>query len=150
VSDDFADGWTKALGNLAAGLGDAVGEAVAEGAKTARSTHRFVNRTGDAEASIEAGNVSHSSEGATAQIECSVPYAAVLANGSKAHVIEAKDGGMLAWQGEGGDWRRAKRVNHPGTKADPFMDNAMAKADATLESAIDRAIDAAFGAAGFD
>lgn len=47
-------------------------------------------------------------------------YAAYVEFGTKPHVIEAKPGNTLSWMGPGGR-QFAKKVNHPGTKAQPYV-----------------------------
>jgi phage gpG-like protein len=51
-----------------------------------------------------------------AGVGTNVPYAAAMNNGSKPHVIKPKNKKALAFGG-----KFYKRVNHPGTKARPFM-----------------------------
>lgn len=149
-TDDFAEGWTQALGKLAAGIVGAVEEACHEGADEARRTHRYVDRTGDATRTTRGEVMSIRSDSAQGRLICDVPYGKILADGSRPHRIEPKDpDGYLAFQ-QDGQWRRSKGVNHPGTRPDPFMDLAMAKADRVLETAVDQAVEHAFSAAGFD
>jgi len=143
MADDFEADWNEAVGKLGAELVGAVEEAIAEGAREARSTHRFVNRTGDAESSIEPFLQRVTSNGAEGLIECSVPYAAVLADGSKPHRIEPRKAAVLRFQ-VGGRWVSSHGVDHPGTRPDPFMDNALAKAEIVLDACIATAIDKAF------
>ena len=147
---DFAAGWARAVDDLEThGLPIAVEEACADGAKEARATHRFRNRTGDAEASIDSGLTRHTGRGVEGRIECSVPYAGPLANGSRAHTIEAKGDKPLRFQ-VGGQWVYTYSVNHPGTTADPFMDNARNKAEESLVAKAEEAAVDAFVVAGFD
>lgn len=47
-------------------------------------------------------------------------YAWYVEHGTGPHVIEAKKGKALAWRGSNG-MVYAKRVNHPGTKPNPFV-----------------------------
>lgn len=51
------------------------------------------------------------------------PYAIYVELGTKPHVIEAKNGKALAFQ-MGGQQVVVRKVNHPGTKANPFMEEA--------------------------
>jgi len=48
--------------------------------------------------------------------------------GTLPHVIEAKPGGVLHFKGSGGEDVFVKRVNHPGTQAQPFMRPALTAA----------------------
>jgi hypothetical protein len=47
-------------------------------------------------------------------------------NGTAPHVINARPGGTLAWKAADGSQRFAKSVFHPGTRANPFMKDALA------------------------
>jgi phage gpG-like protein len=49
-----------------------------------------------------------------------VDYAAAVEFGTKAHVIKPRKKSYLSFK-INGVWVRAKQVNHPGTKAQPFM-----------------------------
>lgn len=51
-------------------------------------------------------------------------YGVYVDQGTKPHVIVPKYKKMLAFK-VNGQWVRAKRVNHPGTKAQPFFSNAV-------------------------
>lgn len=148
--DDFSDGWNQAMGLLRSGMVGSVEASVSEGADEARRTHRYVDRTGEATRSIRGIVTSVRSDGAGGQIRCDVPYAAVLANGSKPHAIAAKDPERPMRFKVGNKWVSTYSVNHPGTKPDPFMSNAQGKAEVVLEAAVTSAIDKAFGSAGFD
>ena len=147
---DFAEGWTEARGKLAAELVGAVEHSVQAGAQSARTTHRYTDRTGDATASIDSGVTSVHNGGADGIVECSVPYGRYLADGTKPHDIDPIDPERPLRFQVGGRWVSTYHVSHPGTKPDPFMDNALEAADAALGTDIDAAIDAAFASAGFD
>lgn len=67
--------------------------------------------------------------GSTGVIKATAEYAKFVHDGTKAHIIRPKSpGGVLAFQ-VGGRTVFARKVNHPGTKADPFFDRAVAKVD---------------------
>lgn len=51
-------------------------------------------------------------------------YGVYVDQGTKPHVILPRYKKMLAFKVDG-KWVRAKRVNHPGTKANPFFSNAV-------------------------
>jgi len=58
-----------------------------------------------------------------------VPYAGFVHNGTPPHVIVPKrPGGVLVFQ-IGGKTIFTKRVNHPGTNANPFYDRAVQQSD---------------------
>lgn len=72
------------------------------------------------------GNLKNSIElditnnGFAAEVNATAEYAADVEFGTKPHKITAKDGGVLAFQKDG-KTVFAKSVNHPGTKAQPFL-----------------------------
>ena len=55
------------------------------------------------------------------------PIARFILEGTSPHVIQARNARALRWLGPGGLGapRYAKRVNHPGTKPNPFPERAM-------------------------
>lgn len=57
-----------------------------------------------------------------------VKYALPVHEGSGAHVIFPKTKKVLRFR-VGGKWVFARKVNHPGTKANPFVERTVAKAD---------------------
>ena len=61
---------------------------------------------GDLEATIHTSNVK---------------YAAIVEKGSKAHIIRPKNKKALYWKGA---TRPVKQVNHPGSKAKPYLEPA--------------------------
>lgn len=89
-------------------------------------------KTGHLGRSIVPGPVSDTH----ATVEARTPYAAAVEFGSKPHVIEPKRASVLAWPGSPknrrlsgrarsgvgkGDMVFAMKVNHPGTKAQPYL-----------------------------
>jgi HK97 gp10 family phage protein len=70
-------------------------------------------------------------------------YGVYVDQGTRPHLILPRTKKMLAFQ-INGKWVFAKRVNHPGTKAQPFFTNAVAEgeryANVEMEAAADRVI----------
>ena len=54
------------------------------------------------------------------RVGTNVEYALIIHNGSRPHRINARPGGVLAWQGPNG-MIFARSVMHPGFKANPFL-----------------------------
>lgn len=54
-------------------------------------------------------------------------YARYVLEGTKAHVITVRNARALRWVDRVGNPSFAVRVNHPGTKADPFPERALAR-----------------------
>ena len=64
-------------------------------------------------------------------------YAPYVEFGTKPHVIEPKDKKALYWQGAD---HPVKRVNHPGTKANPFMERIIQAATPDINETFDTAL----------
>jgi hypothetical protein len=131
--DDLENDWKSASDELVRGLRAGVARSVEEGAREAKATHRFQNRTGDAEASIRPITLSTNPESIVSEVICDVPYAQILDGGSRPHEITPR-GRWLAWENPDaqGDWRFARKVNHPGTKPDPFFKNGFRRASVVV------------------
>lgn len=106
-------------------LGQLAGLAVAEAAKLAPV------KTGNLRRSIRIGTVTDSSASIIAGGAGGVGYAAIVERGSRPHVIVPRNRKVLAWGGNrrlSGSLRSgakatnfARRVNHPGTRAKPYL-----------------------------
>jgi hypothetical protein len=96
---------------------------------TAEATNRGPRKTGHLGRSIHPGSLTDS----FAIVEASAGYAAYVEMGTKPHTIQPRNAKMLSWttgkrlsgrarSGKGAGQRIfAKRVHHPGTKAQPFL-----------------------------
>ena len=96
----------------------------------ARSEHRFRSRTGNLERSIETEILSDWPLKGRVALDQSITmtdsgrsYGAYVHDGTDPHIITPRVKKCLRWAG-GNGFIFAKRVNHPGTKADPFLYNA--------------------------
>jgi len=106
-------------------LGQLAGLAVAEAAKLAPV------KTGNLRRSIRIGTVTEREASIIAGGAGGVGYAGIVECGSRAHVIVPRNRKVLAWGGDrrlSGSLRSgakathfARRVNHPGTKAKPYL-----------------------------
>ena len=72
-------------------------------------------------------------------ISIGVNYWRPVQFGSKAHIIEAKNKSYLVFQTADG-WVRAKKVNHPGTKANPFITRAIDKTSPMIPDFVEKVI----------
>lgn len=75
--------------------------------------------------SIFARPQSNALTGVTVTFVSSAPYAKYVLRGTPPHIIEARKAKALAWEGGEGHMIFAKRVNHPGTKPNPFPRRAL-------------------------
>ena len=64
-------------------------------------------------------------DGESAMIYATAPYAAFVEDGTKPHVIEARNAKALRFRGKDGQFIFRKRVNHPGTAPRKFMERAL-------------------------
>lgn len=54
-------------------------------------------------------------------IGTNIEYASFIEYGTRAHEIRPINGKALKWKGPNGKYMFAKKVKHPGTKANPFL-----------------------------
>jgi len=60
-----------------------------------------------------------------ATVGSDLPYAKFVTDGTRAHTIQPKNGHALFWPGAA---HPVKLIHHPGTRANPFMDEAAQQA----------------------
>lgn len=65
------------------------------------------------------------SVGPTGSVTFPVSYARYVHEGTRAHVIRAKNKKVLRFKGAGGGYVYRRVVHHPGTKGRPFVERAM-------------------------
>lgn len=81
--------------------------------------------TGRLEASITT-DYGHSTGGdLESTVTANAPYALMVHEGTRRHVILPKPGRTLRFRGRTGDIVFAPRVDHPGTAANPFLSKAL-------------------------
>jgi HK97 gp10 family phage protein len=85
----------------------------------AEAKQRVAVKTGHLRRSIT-HETEHEDHKSTARIGTNVEYAQVLEEGSKPHEIKRKDGKPLKLN-INGKWVTVGKVNHPGTKAQPYL-----------------------------
>lgn len=154
--DEFRREWHRAEEEIGAGTVRGVTLACREGAAEALRTRRWKDRTGET-AKRTRGVVEFSTHGgATGFIECAVPHASYLSEGTEPHDIypKATRGSSVAsrkpgqtvrklsdigttrvslrWYNSGGGAVFARSVRHPGTAPDPFFANAYLKAERVM------------------
>lgn len=61
----------------------------------------------------------------TTGVTATADYAAAVHDGTRPHVIRAKNGKALAFPGSNGQTIFRRSVNHPGTRPRPFLRNAV-------------------------
>ena len=90
----------------------------------AQTNHRFTSRTGQLERSID---VKFNENSGIVYIDSqSAPHGPFVHEGTMAHDIFPKNKKALRWAPQGGGaFQFARVVHHKGTKADPFLFNAL-------------------------
>jgi HK97 gp10 family phage protein len=78
----------------------------------------------------------------SAEIYPTAKYAPYVNFGTKPHVIEPKNGKVLAFK-SGGKLIFARKVNHPGTKANPFMERTVEKVTERVGQIFQKVVDKA-------
>lgn len=73
-----------------------------------------------------------------------VPYAAYVEDGTAPHIIEPRNASRLRFTSRGGDLVFAARVNHPGTKPNPFARNAMERLSPLIAQSFKDNVEAQF------
>lgn len=81
-------------------------------------------RTGRLRGSIRAEPPRIFSLRGSVRVGSDLEYAAFVNDGTRRHTIRAKNKPYLVFR-VGGQWVKVKEVNHPGTKARPFLDRAL-------------------------
>ena len=101
---------------------------------------RAPRRTGNLAREIYAQHAAAvSGEAVVGSITAEADYAAAVAEGTKPHTIEAR-GGALCFSAGGAVLFR-KRVQHPGTRPNPFMKGGEARAASELNSSLESGVE---------
>ena len=108
--------------------------------ETIRILLRYADRnTPDKTGTLRRGNQSEVvASGDYGRVFNHVPHANFVHGGTRPHVIRPRSpGGVLAFK-IGGQMVFAKRVNHPGTKANPFYDHAISQSASEINALLVR------------
>ncbi len=130
---EFTLHWLRrVVPTISEGIQRAVNMAATEGAAEAKTRHQFTNRTGDLERSIAALHDTATRQDYGSEIVALKKYASWVENGTRPHVISAKNVKALHFI-----WKDVpvffKRVNHPGSKPHVYMGLAYFKAQRVLQ-----------------
>lgn len=106
--------------------------------KSASEEHEWISRTGK----TEREGVSTSVKGLVGVVELTTLNAIGLHQGRPAHVIEPRNKTILRFPVKG-KFVFARKVNHPGNKAYPYLFNAAEKERPAIESRFEAAIEKA-------
>jgi hypothetical protein len=124
----------KAVNLVHQGVSRGVIHGVKEGATEARQKHTFKNRSHALEQSIEGVPFGWVNGGSRFDgiIRATAKHASWVEYPTRPHVITVRYAKWLHWEEPQGDHHFAKRVNHPGTKGQPFMHLAYFKAERVI------------------
>jgi bacteriophage HK97-gp10 putative tail-component len=81
--------------------------------------------TGRLRSSIRAGQPRIFSLRGSLTVGSDLEYAAMVNDGTRRHFIRPKNGQFLRFRGRDGSIVFARVVDHPGTRANPFLDRAL-------------------------
>lgn len=123
---------------LVAGLFVATDATIKKAKLRARLQHTWKDRTYATRESID-GTAAASSNGAAGYLQAGA-NASRLNDGTRPHVIEARRKKVLRFV-QGGVVRFAKRVHHPGTKPDPYLEQAQEFAGEEIDRAVSALLD---------
>lgn len=92
---------------------------------TAKTNHRYKDITGTLTQSIRIIEPEFDGQFVTGGVEATAAHAVFVHEGTKPHIIKAKNAKALAFEPSANNTVIVKSVNHPGTQPDPFMTNAV-------------------------
>ncbi len=90
-------------------------------------------RSGNLRDSLYTSNINAFGDMASFHLLSDVPYARFVEEGTRAHDIYPRDAGALFWEGAA---HPVAMVHHPGTRADPFLERAVAASTPEIKSAV--------------
>lgn len=140
--DELRGTFEEADRALVKGCREVVLDAVKVGEAEAKAGHRYTDRTGALTASVRGHITDYPARGAEGVVEATAPHAVFVHQGTRPHIIEPRKAKALRFEQDGAI-RFAQRVQHPGTTADPFIDQTEPAVDAELERGGERACDRA-------
>lgn len=120
----------------------AVHASTLEVAETAKDEHRYKTRWGRLENAVD---TSYTHDGIAGRVFLNTtvaPYGAYVHDGTSPHDIFPKKKQALRWV-KGNAFIFAKRVHHPGWKADPFIYDALRKNEEKIMRIFERYVDRA-------
>ncbi|WP_288190263.1 hypothetical protein [uncultured Veillonella sp.] len=98
----------------------------------AKQTHNFTTKSGKLEDAVKVRSERDGFVGVVYLDEHEAPYARHVYFGTKPHTIVPRERKALRWP-DGGKFVFAKRVQHPGTKADKFLVAALRSKKAAID-----------------
>lgn len=125
--------------DLKRGMVEAMNISLRDVQEEARREHRFTTRTGEAERSIESSGAKISGTTVSGEVGTTRQITVYLHEGTKPHMIVPRSKRVLRWA-TGSQFAFARRVHHPGTKADPFIYDALANNEAAIVRRFDDVI----------
>lgn len=123
-------------------LSNAPAEVRAKAPVAVKKTLFDVERDGKILAPKDLGNLAGSigtdvdADGMGGEVGPTADYGAAQEYGSEPHIIRARDGGMLAFPGQGGGMVFVREVHHPGNAPQPYMGPSFDRNVPGLEQAL--------------
>lgn len=120
----------------------AVKASTIEVAETAKDEHRYKTRWGRLEDAVDTSYTYDGMAGRVFLNETIAPYGAYVHDGARPHVIKPRNKKALRWV-RGNAFIFARRVHHPGWKADPFIYDALSKNEEKIMRIFERYVERA-------
>lgn len=144
--DRLLDAYSRAPAMVGRTMRNAVEESLELVKREAETTHRFQTRTGRLGKSVEKAMTGNAS-GVVFLNEAVAPHAAAIHDGSRPHVILPRNKKLLRWASNG-RFIRALKVNHPGTRPDPFLHRAADSMAPMVQTRLELGVEEALSEAG--
>lgn len=126
---------TRARNDLVRAASTAVHAAAVAGRDEAKRAGTYKDRSGRLRQSIKARHVAEQARGAVWEVWTPTRYALFVEAGTRPHRIDARNVPNLHFYWTRlGRWFTGPHVNHPGTRAYPFMGPGFLKAESFLEA----------------
>jgi hypothetical protein len=169
--DEFMASWRGAVGQLVLGTQAGLAAGLRAGIQEALAARRWRDRTGQTKDALQGYVDVRNANGAEGWLECKVPWASYLADGTEPHDIHPKApfgtptsrlrkgqtvrasgpgphehivgrGTFLRWKDEANDEHFARVVHHPGTQPDDFWTRGQAACERTIKHEVEAAVPA--------
>lgn len=135
--NEMSEEWARGCDALVEDLRDVVSSTCATVEREAKKEAPV--DTGELRDSIDTQNVRRSKHGGSGEVVVKADHATFVVEGTRPHEIVPKTAAALRWQTPAGP-RFAKRVQHPGTQPNNFLDVAQAAGERTAERGADVAV----------
>lgn len=132
--------WMAVCRDVVDGCHVAVRDGVTVGAAQARIAHKYKSRSGKLTRSTKGYVARDTRLGTEGVLEAAEKYASFVEKGTRAHPIDPVHAKVLRWEDDEGGVHYAPHVDHPGTRAMPFLEPTIPLMERTMARHIEFAI----------